>query len=455
LNFIYVVGYKGSPNNIVLTKFNSLGTKLWEKAWVTSSTDRGIDLVTDSQNNIYIAGSSSSVGSIIIKCDSSGNQISNFTFQGTPKALGIDSTDSLYLGGDLSGSIIIAKFNNLGGHIWNRIWMGVGGTNCKDLILDSNGNIFLTGTMSGSSATYAYILTYDNNGNLIWTTSWGFDFPLTSTWNEGWGIASDSFDNLYLSGYSDFINWAYDESFLLKYVYGRLPQPFSLFSDADTPDVDGRFNLFWDPSIGAKSYSVYRYSYDITEINTSLVLLADHSAISPYPVSARNGTFYYIIVAHNETGNRRSNCVSVLVEIPYDAPGASNNFVIILLIIIIVVIVGVSGIVSYYQVVKKRGKFKPKRFKIKKERVIYIKKQILEIGTKFDRLQITEIAEICEEDSELISSIIKEMIKEGEIYAEYFEPSNTVNFDQQTIINEIDSLMASYKEWEIGKGKKK
>jgi len=40
------------------------------------------------------------------------------------------------------------------------------------------------------------------------------------------------------------------------------------------------------------------------------------------------------------------------------------------------------------------------------------------------------------------------MIVNKEIYAEFFKSSNTVSFDQQANIDEIDELMAAYKDWE-------
>ena len=40
------------------------------------------------------------------------------------------------------------------------------------------------------------------------------------------------------------------------------------------------------------------------------------------------------------------------------------------------------------------------------------------------------------------------MIKKKEIYAEYFESTKSLVFDQQTNINEIDDLMKKFDEWE-------
>lgn len=78
-----------------------------------------------------------------------------------------------------------------------------------------------------------------------------------------------------------------------------------------------------------------------------------------------------------------------------------------------------------------------------------IKKSILDLGTRFPRLQVSEIAEECEINMEqLVINIIKEMIENKEIYGKYFKSTKSVAFDQQANINEIDKLLASYEDWE-------
>ncbi len=85
-----------------------------------------------------------------------------------------------------------------------------------------------------------------------------------------------------------------------------------------------------------------------------------------------------------------------------------------------------------------------------------IKKTILELGTKFTRLQIVEISEECDvKDEKLIVDIVREMIDNKEIYAQYFSSTKSVAFNQQANIDEIDKLMATYKEWEEKKVEKK
>jgi len=87
---------------------------------------------------------------------------------------------------------------------------------------------------------------------------------------------------------------------------------------------------------------------------------------------------------------------------------------------------------------------------------LLIKHTILNLGTKFARIQIVEISEVSEiADEKLIISTVKEMIKNKEIYAKYFESSKSIAFDQQANIEEIDRLMSIYKDWEEKKVGKK
>ena len=78
-----------------------------------------------------------------------------------------------------------------------------------------------------------------------------------------------------------------------------------------------------------------------------------------------------------------------------------------------------------------------------------IKKAVLDLGTKFTKLEIKEIKEKCNvESTDLIVDVIKKMIKDKMIYAEYFSSSSAIAFDQRTNIEEIDNLLKKYEQWE-------
>jgi hypothetical protein len=85
---------------------------------------------------------------------------------------------------------------------------------------------------------------------------------------------------------------------------------------------------------------------------------------------------------------------------------------------------------------------------LKFEDEIIIKKTILDLGTKFTRLETREISEKSGYDSDSIVKVLNSMISNEEIYAEYFKSSKTVSFNQRVNIDEIDELMALFRSWE-------
>ncbi|MFX1588871.1 MAG: CARDB domain-containing protein [Promethearchaeota archaeon] len=95
----------------------------------------------------------------------------------------------------------------------------------------------------------------------------------------------------------------------------KIPENFILSSNANDPDYDGVFELKWTPSSKANNYSIYSYSSYITEINSSLILLADETTDSSLDLSGYlTGVYYFIVVAHNDYGDTLSNCIDVKVK---------------------------------------------------------------------------------------------------------------------------------------------
>jgi len=94
------------------------------------------------------------------------------------------------------------------------------------------------------------------------------------------------------------------------------PGDFILSSNAGTPDYDGNFDLTWESAERAQNYSVYQYSSYITEINGSLTHLGDEITTLSLVLSGySDGTYYFIVVAHNSYGDTLSNCIEIIVLI--------------------------------------------------------------------------------------------------------------------------------------------
>ena len=201
---VYIVGDTRSSNNIstpnshqpnyssgnnyldvMIVKFNSLGVRDWGTYFGSEGWDHSTGLLLDSNENLYISGSTTSINSIA--------------------TIGAFKTI-------LEGSeAFITKFNSNGVQIWGTYFGGELGDNANDSQMDSNGNIIIAGITSSltnistpgasqenkNNETDGFIAKFDQNGNRIWGTYWGSE---KSDIIENLGI--DSFNNLYCTGYS-------------------------------------------------------------------------------------------------------------------------------------------------------------------------------------------------------------------------------------------------------------
>jgi hypothetical protein len=162
--------------------------------------------------------------------------------------------------------------------------------------------------------------------------------------NQGIGIIVGGYGTLsYLdTNYWNFqnnIQTDFREQTSTEYKYynmkGVPPGPLTLTTDADSPDLDGAFNLQWTAAASADNYTVYQYGSAITSVHGSLTKLATEVTSLTLPVSnLANGTYYYAVSADNFGEIALSNYVKVIVGSPSGIPGIPLYSVIALLIII-------------------------------------------------------------------------------------------------------------------------
>ncbi len=98
------------------------------------------------------------------------------------------------------------------------------------------------------------------------------------------------------------------------------------------------------------------------------------------------------------------------------------------------------------------------RAKEVKEHQATVRTAILDLGSKFARLQIDEIVEKCQvPDKILILTTVKEMIAQGQVAAEFFESTQTVAFNLQANLQLKDKFMAdldrAFATWEEERSK--
>jgi outer membrane protein assembly factor BamB len=216
-----------------LTKYNSTGTKQWTRQLgVSSKVIFVLGVATDASGNIFLTGQTN--GGIdgnsqtgiydffLTKYDSTG------TRQWT-KQLGVSSKSTLgqsvktdssgnifvagYTNGNLDGNTLtgtqdffLTKFDSTGAKKWTK-QLGVASkaTYGYGAATDSSGNIFVagytTGSLDGNTLTGLqdlFVTKYDPTGVKLWTQQLG----VASKYVYGYSVASDSFGNVFVTGYT-------------------------------------------------------------------------------------------------------------------------------------------------------------------------------------------------------------------------------------------------------------
>ena len=224
-------GLDGNTNSgsfdIFIIKYNSSGTKQWTKQLGSSSQDEGYGVTTDSSDNIYVTGQTSggldentnsgSFDIFLVKYNSSGTKqwTKQFGTSSDDSGWGIttDSSGNIYVSGTTGGGLdgdtssggnymFLVKYNSSGTNQWTKQL----GTSNPDygqgVSTDSSGNIYVTGGTSGgldgntnSGSFDIFIIKYNSSGTKQWTKQLG-----SSSQDEGYGVTTDSSDNIYVTG---------------------------------------------------------------------------------------------------------------------------------------------------------------------------------------------------------------------------------------------------------------
>jgi len=242
-------------SDIFLQKRNDEGNLLWEKQWGTGADDYGVSVVMDSEDYIYVTGSTmlSLDGNInpnegwhdvfLTKWDSSGTKL--WTKQwGTVEVdhaqkMVIDDSDNIYITGNTDGSfdgytnvggkqdIFLTKLDTEGSMIWTVQWGTDKNEDVVSVAVSRSGSIFVAGRTEGvldgntKIGSYDIFLTkWNANGTKAWTKQWG-----TEKMDWVYDMVTDSSDNIYLVGYGPLdINSSSSENNYAPFLMKILPE---------------------------------------------------------------------------------------------------------------------------------------------------------------------------------------------------------------------------------------
>jgi len=190
---------------------NSL-TLEWNFTWGSIENEGASGVALDSLGNIYITGHIE-LGLLdnaifLAKFNSLGqlqwNRIFNEGGYEHAYSITIDSGDNIYVGGTLEDNstgendLIIIKYNNLGDYQGNITWDNGPNDVCTGIALDSAENIYATGysfNMSNENDSDLILIKFDNLGNIQYNYTWGGNRE-----DYSYRIVLDSSDNIYLTG---------------------------------------------------------------------------------------------------------------------------------------------------------------------------------------------------------------------------------------------------------------
>jgi uncharacterized delta-60 repeat protein len=344
LGNVYVTGESYGNNdtyNYATIKYNSSGTRQWVSIYDGTGNDYAYALAIDDLGNVYITGesygSNTSFDYATIKYNSNGVQQWVQRYNGTnnsaeyASAIIVDNQNNIYITGTSEGlnsefDYLTLKYNTNGIQQWSNRYNGIGNSvdEATALSTDGSGNIYITGTSTGSGTNNDYLtIKYNANGVQEWIQRYN---GTGNNADNAYSLAVDNLGNIYVTGESEGLGTDYDYATIKYSSVGnqewvqRYNGPRNLYDWANCIAVDsagdvyvtgGSEGLSTDYDFATIKYNsagieqwVIRYNGASNSIDYANSIVADNSGnVYVTGTSTGSGTSYdFMTIKYNSAG---------------------------------------------------------------------------------------------------------------------------------------------------------
>jgi uncharacterized delta-60 repeat protein len=229
---IYVTGtlYGTGWEDYATVKYDANGNEIWVATWGSNvlDSDRPAAIAADHMGNVYVTGYSDKDSSdhhldyhyITVKYADDGSElwVGDYAWPGgeydQAKDIAVDSEGNVFVTGwsavEVTGSdFATVKYDSEGEELWvARYDGGTSGYGGEALALDGDGNVCVTGSTGPSYSALDYAtVKYDTDGSELWVAT--YDGPSGSD-DRAAAIAIDSDGSVYVTGASTGVGTGYD-----------------------------------------------------------------------------------------------------------------------------------------------------------------------------------------------------------------------------------------------------
>ncbi len=242
---------------------------LWESRFTSanSNTDTGKEIAIDQSGNVYVTGTSytdvtNGFDIVTIKYDPLGVQLWSATFNGSGSSLdeardiAVDKNGDVFVTGFTASTgpnydYVTIKYNNAGAQQWATTYDGSGNgfDEAYAIAVDTSGNCYITGSADeGAQGSNFVTIKYDNSGAQQWLRSYD---GTGSSIDAGTQIKLDDQFDVYVSGHStgagtdlDITTIKYDNSGTQQWLSSYNNSPLNSFDIPEALHIDNLNNVY-------------------------------------------------------------------------------------------------------------------------------------------------------------------------------------------------------------------